>query len=302
VNIKIPSQSEIVRLLGILLINVFVSLFNLLLDYIFIVELRLGVWSASLTTCLALSTGSLMSFYPFIMRKTDVFFAKGLISLKTLWRICYNGSSELLMSTAGAFFMFLVNALLLSIGGNVAVAATAAVMYLDSVSVMLLIGMSDAMQPAISYCYGAGRLLRVLSLQRWLIRASALVGLFFFCFLEFLGPLIMPLYAPEGDSEFAELAVRCVRIFAFTYLFIWLDITLHAFLTALDCPSYSFILSFSKAIIVPLAGLYLFAYFWGLDGIWANSAVSALLTAVLAVFLVRRLWKKVRHIRLPSPV
>lgn len=159
--------------------------------------------------------------------------------------------------------MFLVNALLLSIGGNAAVAATAAVMYLDSVSVMLLIGMSDAMQPAISYCYGAGRLLRVLSLQRWLIRASALVGLFFFCFLEFLGPLIMPLYAPEGDSEFAELAVRCVRIFAFTYLFIWLDITLHAFLTALDCPSYSFILSFSKAIIVPLAGLYLFAYFWG---------------------------------------
>ena len=206
------------------------------------------------------------------------------------------------MSTAGALFMFLVNALLLSIGGNAAVAATAAVMYLDSVSVMLLIGMSDAMQPAISYCYGAGRLLRVLSLQRWLIKASALVGLFFFCFLEFIGPCIMPLYAPEGDAEFSELAVRCVRIFAFTYLFIWLDVTLHSFLTALDCPSYSFILSFSKAILVPLAGLYLLAYFWGLDGIWANSAVSALLTAVLAVFLVRRLWKKVRHIRLPSPV
>lgn len=105
----------------------------------------------------------------------------------------------------------------------------------------------------------------------------------------------MPLYAPEGDSEFAELAVRCVRIFAFTYLFIWLDITLHAFLTALDCPSYSFILSFSKAIIVPLAGLYLFAYFWGLDGIWANSAVSALLTAVLAVSLCAASGKSTAH-------
>ena len=283
-------------------INVFVSLFNLLLDYIFIVELRLGVWSASMTTCVALSTGSLMSFSPFLMRKADVFFTRGWISLRTLWRICYNGSSELLMSTAGALFMFLVNALLLSIGGNAAVAATAAVMYLDSVSVMLLIGMSDAMQPAISYCYGAGRLLRVLSLQRWLIKASALVGLFFFCFLEFIGPCIMPLYAPAGDAEFSELAVRCVRIFAFTYLFIWLDVTLHSFLTALDCPSYSFILSFSKAILVPLAGLYLLAYFWGLDGIWANSAAAALLTAGLAVFLVRRLWKKDRDIRLPSPV
>ena len=48
------------------------------------------------------------------------------------------------------------NFFLLKYGGTTAVAAFSVIMYVDSFVGMFLFGMTDALQPAISYCYGAG--------------------------------------------------------------------------------------------------------------------------------------------------
>ena len=46
--------------------------------------------------------------------------------------------------------------MLLSVGGATAVAAMSVVMYVESLVASMLFGMVDSVQPAISYCNGAG--------------------------------------------------------------------------------------------------------------------------------------------------
>ena len=50
----------------------------------------------------------------------------------------------------------IMNLFLLKYGGTIAVAAFSIVMYVDQVVGMISFGITDSLQPAISYCYGAG--------------------------------------------------------------------------------------------------------------------------------------------------
>ena len=62
--------------------------------------------------------------------------------------------------------MVLFNAVLMRIEGYRAVAAFSIVMYVDSVVKSVLFGIGDALQPALSYNYGAKQPGRVLALER----------------------------------------------------------------------------------------------------------------------------------------
>ncbi|MBQ9273868.1 MAG: hypothetical protein IJ228_03570 [Succinivibrio sp.] len=276
-------------------LRVFTSLFNLLLDYIFIVLLRQGIWSASFTTCVTLSLGTLIAFYPFLRRRMDVEFVRGRIRFKQFTRLCYNGVTELLQSVSGSVFMLVANTMMLSLGGTVAVAAHAAVLYIDSVAIRVLMGTVNSLQPALSYCYGAALYARVAAVEKWLLSLCALL------FLLTAGPLIIPYYAADGDEEFIIMGRRCIVIFAFTYLTGWVEICLHGFLTALDSPSRAFVLSLCRALLLPLPLLLLLKHCYGLDGVWSTHAVTCAVAALLSVALTLPFWRNKISSRLPLP-
>ena len=92
-------------------------------------------------------------------------------------QLAANGSSEFFANIAGSVFAFILNIVLLSIGGATAVAAMSVVMYVESLVAALIYGMVDSMQPAISYCKGAGLKKRVYALEKRVLILSAI----FFC-------------------------------------------------------------------------------------------------------------------------
>lgn len=63
-------------------------------------------------------------------------------------------------------FAFILNIVLLSIGGATAVAAMSVVMYAESITSAVIIGACESLQPAISYCQGAGLKERVIALEK----------------------------------------------------------------------------------------------------------------------------------------
>ncbi len=272
-------------------LNVFTSLLNLVLDYVFIVILREGIWCASFTTCVSLSLGAVIGMAPFVAGKTDLRLIKGFIPFSQLKRMLANGVPEFLEEVSVSFLMLIVNAALLRLGGTAAVAANAAVLYIGSVVMMMLDGMTNAMQPALSYCYGARLYGRVGQIAKWLLHSSAVFAVCACAVMELWGPFFISLYAQAGDDEFVRLGVLCIRLFSLSYLFIWAEITLRVFLTALESPGRAFVLSMCRSIVFPLGSLALCASVWGLEGIWGSAAVAALLSALLGARFARALWR-----------
>lgn len=274
-------------------LGIFTSLFNLLLDYIFIVELRQGIWSASFTTCVSLSIGALAGIWPFVRKKTDLKFTRGLIPYRQFKRLLYSGFPHFLEESSWSVLMLITNTLLLKAGGSVAVAANAAVMYIGSVVMMLVDGMVGALQPPLSYCHGANLPLRVLAIEKLLLQAAGAFSLIVFIVFELFGDYFIPFYAADGDQPFIEAGTLCLALVAWRYLFLWVEMALRGFLTALERAGRAFIISFCNTLLFP-AGCVLALSGFGLSGIWTAPGLAAFMSAVLALILTKKPYARLK--------
>ena len=273
-------------------LNIGVSILNLILDYVFIVYLRQGVWSASFTTCVAVTCGTVAGFIPFILKKTDLRFVLGTFSRRIFFRMLFNGSSTFLTTNSWSVLQLCFNTMLLQLGGALAVGATAAVMYLNSVISMLLFGMAQALQPALSYCFGAKLLDRVSAINKKILWTSGLFSAFSFTLLELFGDYVVPFYAQDGDEAFAHMMSNALAVIAISFLVNWVEICLDVFLTSLDSPLRSFIVSSCRTLIFPIAFLYILAPVWGLNGVWLSPTVAGIASAFVSIYAAISLWKE----------
>ena len=269
-------------------INIVCSLLNIVLDVVLIVVLKQGLWAAAVASCVSMSLGAGWSLVPFVRRKLPLVFAKGWIGMRQMLAILTNGSSEFFVSIAGSLFAVIINVVLLRLGGATAVAAAAIVEYVQSLTGMIIHSMVDALQPAVSYCFGAGLLQRMRRIQRAVMAASAVLSLLSMLFLLFGGRLLLPFFIKDGDAALYALSLRAMQLYAFSYLVSWIDGTLSGFMTAVERPLQSLAISLLGTFFFPLLFMAVLVPLWGLDGVWLLDFVAGVFSAAAAIIIVRR--------------
>ena len=235
-----------------------------------------------------MSLGAVWSLVPFVRRKVPLVFSKGWIGMRQMLAILANGSSEFFVSIAGSLFAVIINVVLLCLGGATAVAAAAIVEYVQSLTGMVIHSMVDALQPAVSYCLGAGLLQRMRRIQRVVMAASAVLSLLSMFFLLFGGRLLLPFFIKDGDAALYDLSLRAMQLYALSYLVSWIDGTLSGFMTAIERPLQSLTISLLSTFVFPLLFMAVLVPLWGLDGVWLLHFVAGVFSAAAAILIVRR--------------
>lgn len=274
--------------------NVCVSILNIVLDWFFICKLGLGVWSAAFASCLSLATGTIISFLPFLSKKLTLCFVKIHISMRTIGNIFANGSSGFFSNISSSIYMVLINAVLLQISGEMAVAAFSIIMYVDSILQSLLYGMYDSLQPALSYQYGSGSYKRIIALLKRGLFAGCIISVGVMLLMILKGDTIISLFIHENNFELIEMSRRAMFLFALSYLVRWFGTASESFFTALNRPVFSLIVSFSFTIVFPVLFLLILPVMLGLDGVWLTAAFSGVLTTVLSAILLISALKKIK--------
>lgn len=269
-----------------MVLNIATAVLNIVLDFLFLVVFKWGVWAAALTSCVSISIGTVLAFYPFLQNKLELKFVKGTIPLKQFWHLVANGSSEFFANIAGSVFAFILNIVLLSIGGATAVAAMSVVMYAESIASAVIIGACESLQPAISYCQGAGLKERVVALEKRILFFAAALSLMACLLLRFCGGFIVPLFIKPGDTELLHLSIHAMKIYSLSYLVNWIDGCLSAFLTALGKAGRSFVLSITGTLILPLASLAVLVPNLGFDGVCYMPLFAGAVNGILSLILV----------------
>ena len=85
------------------------GLINIVLDYVFIVELNLGVKGAALATCIGYIVPSFVGIIYFMNKKHALHFIKPKFNFKVIKDSCTNGSSEMVTQLASAITTFIFN-------------------------------------------------------------------------------------------------------------------------------------------------------------------------------------------------
>ena len=261
------------------------QLLNIVLDVILIVFLGQGVWAAAFTSCLAMALGAVITLMLFRKKRMDLYYAKGKVKKAVFFRILANGSSEFFSSISMSIMSIVFNLFLLKYGGTTGVAAFSVIMYVDSMIGMLVFGMSDALQPAISYCYGAGLMRKVKAILRRIILGAIVLSVASLLFMMFAGQYVAPLFVKPEDHELLAVSIIGMKLFSLSYLTGWVDMCFSSYFTAIERPVRSLLTSFFGTLVFPIGFLFVLSPLWELNGVWITPLFACTASAIMATVL-----------------
>lgn len=273
-----------------MVMNIVIALSNIILDYIFIVVLGWGLFSAVLATCLGLLLGGIVGIYPFLFQNLELKFSSLYMNLKLFRNILYNGSSEFFGNISSSLYSIFANFVLLTISTTEAVAAFSIILYIDSFIMMLIIAMSDAMQPAFSYNWARKDLKRVKELLKVMFFFGAVLSIFAMVFIFVFGEDLVRLFTKDNNERFINFAYLALFLFAFNYIFAWFNTLSASVLTACNKANFSLILSLCQNLFVPVCFLFALSYFIGLNGVWLSSLFAECVVIILAIIFLKKMY------------
>ena len=260
---------------------------NIVLDVILIAFLGQGIWAAAFTSCIAMAIGSLITILMFKGKRMDLYYKKGKVTSSSFLRILANGSSEFFSNISMSIMSIVYNFFLLQYGGTTGVAAFSVIMYVDSIVGMLVFGMCDSLQPAISYCYGADLKDRVKAIFKRVILGAVVLSTVSMLFMMFVGEYVAPLFVKPEDTELLKVSIVGMKLFSLSYLTGWVDMCFSSLFTALERPVRSLLSSFFGTLVFPIGFLFILSPLWKLNGVWYtplfSSTASAIMTLILAI-------------------
>lgn len=231
---------------------------------------------------------ALIALIPFFRGKALLRFCRPRFHLQMFRQILSCGSPNFLNNIAGRITSILMNAILVRLGGTMAVSVYGILMFADGFIQPLLYGMCDSLQPAVGYNWGARKFSRVRAIERCCFLASAFISVLSALVLFIAPEQITRLFVPSPDPELLALAVTALQLFSITYLTRWFSFATQSYMLAVEKPLPATLISVSTALIFPVI---LIGVFWplGLTGLWINMAGTSLLAALLSAVILRKL-------------
>ncbi len=286
---------------GSMILNIFMSALTVGFLALFLGVFRMNVEGSALATCLSMFICAVIALVPFLRKKTVLKFVKPRFSAEMLKTVAACGTPTFLSNIAGRVTAILLNAALIRVGheiygdnGTTAVAAYSVLMYVSAVVEPMLYGMSDSVQPAVGYNWGAGSLSRVAGITKVSFTVCGLVSVLcatvMFLFPNFLVSIFVD---AAKNPELMALSVHAMPYFGLAFLLGWFCFAVQGFFAAVEKPFYATLVSVAFAIVTPVILIYALSPM-GLDGLWLNYFGRSLLTGILAVILILAVQKKMK--------
>lgn len=263
------------------------SFSNILLDYLFIFPLNMGMFGAILATGLA-PVISLAILAPHFRRRTLRLSRQGL-RVKGAGELAALGSPSLIAELSSGLVLLMFNLIILSLAGNLGVAGYGVVANIYLVVLALFTGLSQGIQPLVSAAWGRREERTVRTVYRYALWAAVLLAAAVYVLSVLFAQPIVAVFNREQDPVLQQIAVRGLRLYFTAFFFSGFNVVTAVYFSSMDRPRAGFAVSILRGfvLIVPLA-LFM-SRVWGMDGVWLSAPVTEALTALVAIYLLRKL-------------
>lgn len=268
------------------------AILNIFLDALFIYVLDWGIAGAAWATTISMSCTGVLAVWHFLQKSSFIRFRRHAWKPKLyIFRnILMIGMSPFSMNLAASLVVALLNNQLLRYGGDLAVGAYGLVNTFGSLSVMLMVGLCQGMQPIAGYNYGAGHPLRLKEVYTLTMKLNVLIGLVGALLALALPHAMLRLFTKE--EELIQIGIPAMRFMMVMFPLVGFTITNSNFFQSIDKPWIAIVTSLSRQVlfltplIYVIPPLFINADMNGLTGVWASMTISDVMGAVLAFLLM----------------
>lgn len=266
---------------------------NIILAPVFIFWFKWGITGAALATLLAQVTGMARVLLHFSDAASTVNFrrasgnAEGIVT-----RILSIGMAPCLVNVCGSAVTIAINRQLADHGGDLAIGAYGIINRILILFAMLVIGLTQGMQPIIGYNHGAMKPGRVLLTLKYGVLAGTSFTTLGFLACVFFPRGIAGLFT--DDAALISLAANGLTICVLAFPLIGSQIIIGNFFQAIGKARLAIFLSLTRQMLFLLPFLLVLPRFWGQDGVWASLPLADVLSFIVTLLFIRRFLKYYR--------
>jgi putative MATE family efflux protein len=265
---------------------------NIILAPIFIHFLGWGIKGAAAATFIAMVIGFAFVMHHFMTPTSYIKLRFKYLRLnkKIVWDITSIGMSPFLMQLAASAVVFAIIGQLKAVGGQIdshsgdmAIGAYTLANTLVIVVVMIVIGLTQGMQPIVGYNYGARNYARVKDALLCTIKAATVVTTCGFILGFFFARFFVGLFGP--GEELADKSAEALRLVILCFPFVGFQIVVSNFFQSIGMAGKAIFLSLTRQALFLIPLLYILPHFFGLDGVWLSMPFADFL-AVITTFIL----------------
>ena len=153
-----------------------------------------------------------------------------------------------------------------------------------------VIGISQGLQPIVSFNFGAQKYDRVKDAYKKAVFAATAISIVAFLCFQFFPRQIIRIFG-SGSEEYLHFAERYFRIFLFFTFLNGIQPVSSNFFTSIGAPKKGIFLSLTRQIIFLLPLLLIFPYLFGIDGVMYTAPIADLAAASVSIVMVVREFK-----------
>ena len=257
------------------------SIFNIVMDYVLMFPFGLGMSGAALATAISPIIGIGICCIHFFSKKSTICFQLVAPSVKKLLISCQLGVSAFIGEISSGVTTIVFNMLILSLVGNVGVAAYGVVANVSLVAVSVFNGVSQGAQPLVSEQYGKGEKRAVNKLLFMAIVTAFVLAIWIVAVIYQYAGTIVSIFNSEQDATLAAYGVTGIRLYFIGFLFAGINIVGTGFLSAVENAKMAFISSILRGFVAIICCAILMAELFGMTGVWLAFPVAEFLTVLV---------------------
>lgn len=257
------------------------SVLNIILNYIFIFQMNMGVSGAAYATALSTVVGLCVLLLHFLRSDSHLRF-----NLKTfhfnfsnMKEILKIGSPSFITEGSTAIVVVGYNIAFSHFVGEIGVTSYAVINYLHAVFIMLFFGISAAIQPIVSFSYGAKLTERLKAVLKLGLLAGIIAGILIILVGWLLDDQLIQAFSVH-DPAIIEFTKQGIHLFFIGYLFLSYNLLYAEFYQSIKKIRLSMIIILMRSLILFLPLLYLLPAAFTGKALWLAFPIAEGMTAI----------------------
>ncbi len=272
--------------------TIFTVLINLVLNPLFIFGFGWGIRGSAAATIISQCAVLIWQIGLFNDRDSFIRFKKGIYRLQQniVKEIFAIGLSPFLMNAASCIIIVLINQGLIRYGGDLAVGAYGIVNRVAFLFVMIVMGLTQGMQPIAGYNYGAALYTRVNEVLKKSIVIATAIMTAGFAIVEIFPHAVAAIFTT--DDALIDLAVVGLRDVFIFYPLVGFQMVVSTFFQSIGMAKQAIFLSLTRQVIFLIPLLLILPHYMKISGVWLSMPVADFVAIIVAAGLLAALYKK----------
>lgn len=271
------------------------SLFNIVFDYVLMFPLKMGMKGAALATVLSPVLGITICSFHLFSKRSNVKIKPCVPSIKRLISSCQVGIPAFVGEMSSGVITLVFNYVLLSLAGNIVVAAYGVVANVSLVTLAVFNGIAQGSQPLISRNHGAERHSDVNSLKKLSLIVALVMGIILYAVMYFATDPIVAVFNSEHNAQLAKYANTGVKLYFIGVLFAGLNIVGSSFFSAVEKAKEAAVISVLRGFVLVVLFVLILPKTLGVNGVWLSypaGEFSTMLVMIVMFLLTNKKEKK----------